>query len=121
MIVRFLSAKVLPAVAVGASAVTIYCSAAHAFFPPVPIGSEVTVVPPVTPIVPQVPPPIPPVVPPFVPPVVPPVVVQPKEKDCDPPTPEEVPEPATVMTALVGLSLLGAAAAKKKFGRKPAA
>ncbi len=27
------------------------------FFPPVPIGSEVTVVPPVTPIVPQVPPP----------------------------------------------------------------
>lgn len=125
MLVRFLCTKVAPAVAVGATAVTIYSSAAHAFFPPVPNGTDVVVTPPpvnpITPLPPPVVPPIPPVVPPpFVPPPLPPVV-HPKDK-CDPPTrPEEVPEPATAVTALVGLSLLGAATMKKKFGKRPAA
>lgn len=83
---------------------------ASAFFPPVFPGS-----PPVTVVPPTVPPPVivvPPVVPPpviVVPPVVPPpVIVVPPH--CPPPN--GVPEPATLISALVGL---GALALRKKM------
>ena len=92
---------------------TVFSSSANAFFPPI-----ITIPPPVVVVPPPVVPPI--VVPPVVPPiVVPPVVVPPV---CPPPIvspPTTVPEPATMVTALIGL---GAAAGyrairgKKKDG-----
>ena len=124
MVVRFLATRVIPVVAAGA-AVTVYSSAAHAFFPPVPTGNQTVVtVPPVSPITvspppPTVPPTIPPVSPPpFVPPPVPPTSPPPPHV-CDPGTPAGVPEPTTVLGGLIGLSMVGAAALKKKLGKKP--
>lgn len=80
---------------------TVTCQTASAFFPPV-----ITLPPPVVVVPPPVVPPI--VVPPVVPPpVVPPVVVPPV---CPPPIvspPTTVPEPATFITAVIGM---GAAA-----------
>jgi hypothetical protein len=120
MFVRFLATKAIPTAMVGV-AVTHYCSSAQGFFPPVPIGSgEVITPPPVSPVVPVVPPP--PVVPPVSPPpfVPPPVTPRPPitPDDCDPPPPCGVPEPATVVSGLIGLGVLGAAAARKKIGKK---
>jgi len=111
--------------AAGLSAVTIFSGSAAGFFPPIPTGNDpptvapqVPVVPPIVvspptpprPIVPVSPPPFIPVVPKEVPPTVPP----PPTTHCPP----GIPEPATVITALVGLSLVGVRAAKKKFGKK---
>lgn len=80
---------------------TVLCADANAFFPPI-----ITIPPPVVIVPPPVVPPV--VVPPVCPPpVVPPVVVPPV---CPPPVvspPTTVPEPATMVTALIGL---GAAA-----------
>jgi PEP-CTERM motif-containing protein len=81
---------------------TIFCPTASAFFPPI-----ITVPPPVVVVPPPVVPPI--VVPPGVPPPCPPPVVVPPV--CPPPIvsppPVSTPEPATLVTALIGL---GAAA-----------
>ncbi len=111
--------------AAGLTTFTVFSGTATGFFPPIPTGNDpptvapqVPVVPPVVtvpptqqPIVPVVPPPFVPVVPKEVPPTVPPN--QPPQH-----CPPVVPEPATVVTALVGLSLLGVRAAKKKFSKK---
>ena len=90
---------------------TVFTSTASAFFPPViNLPPPVVVVPPV--VVPPVvvPPVVPPiVVPPVVPPVCPPPVVSP---------PTTVPEPATLVTALIGM---GAAAGYRALrGKKNA-
>ena len=105
-----LAKKLLPAVTVvlTASPFVVGAPRAHAFFPPVFPGN-----PPVTVVPPTVPPPVivvPPVVPPpvVVPPVVPPPVVVPPH--CPPPN--GVPEPATLISALVGLA--AAAAARRR-------
>ncbi|AWM36220.1 hypothetical protein GobsT_60010 [Gemmata obscuriglobus] len=87
----------------------VWVQPAHAFFPPV-----ITSPPPVVVVPPTLPPPVivdppvspPPFVPPppppvVVPPVVPPVVVPPV---CPPPPPCGVPEPATVVSGLIGLA-----------------
>jgi hypothetical protein len=119
--------RMIPTAAVGAAAFTLTTQTVQAFFPPItapPAGGPVTVSPPppppvIIPVVPEVPvPPVtppPPVVPPvpppqFVPPPPPPVVPPQGEPDCDccqPTTPQTVPEPATVVTGLIGLSVLG--------------
>jgi hypothetical protein len=122
MVVRFLTTKLVPAATTLGVAVTVYCSNAAAFFPPI-LGSDppvVVVPPPVSPVVPVVPPVIPPVVPPpFVPP---PVVVPPVNPPVVPsdrcPTPSEIPEPATVATALIGLAAFGAAGVRKAMKKK---
>jgi hypothetical protein len=106
-----LAKKLVPAavVVLTASPFVAYAPQAQAFFPPVFPGS-----PPVAVVPPTVPPPVivvPPVVPPpvVVPPVVPPpVIVVPPH--CPPPN--GVPEPATLISALVGL---GAVAVRKKM------
>ena len=95
-----LAKKLVPAavVVLTASPFVAYAPQAQAFFPPVFPGS-----PPVAVVPPTVPPPVivvPPVVPPPV--IVPPVV----------PPPNGVPEPATLISALVGL---GAVAVRKKM------
>jgi PEP-CTERM motif len=121
MVVRFLTTKVLPAVSVGAVALTVYCTTASGFFPPIPIASDTVITPPtVSPIVPVIPVPPPPVVPPPVvpPPFDPPKVVIPPV--CPPPPPPhhcQVPEPATIAVGLIGLGAMGAAALRKKFGK----
>ena len=95
-----LAKKLLPAVTVvlTASPFVVGAPRAHAFFPPVfPGNPPVTVVPPTVP---------PPVI--VVPPVVPPPVVVPPH--CPPPN--GVPEPATLISALVGLA--AAAAARRR-------
>jgi hypothetical protein len=107
MVVRFLTTKVLPAVTVASTAVTVYCSSAQGFFPPVPNGSDQVVTPPTSPINP-----LPPVSPPVIPPVAPPPPVDP---GCDPP---QIPEPATIISGVIGLSILGAGALKKRYGKK---
>lgn len=128
MVVRFFATKVVPTVAVASAAVTVYCGSAQGFFPPVPNGSDQVVTPPsVSPISPLPPPVVPPTVPPVVPPpfvppppVVPPTVPPPPidPEDCDPP--QQVPEPASIMAGLIGLSVLGAGAWKKKqAGKSP--
>ena len=109
--------------AAGLSAFTIFSGSAAGFFPPIPTGNDPPTVAPQVPVVPSVvvsPPPPRPIVP-----VSPPPFVTPKEVPTVPPCnctvpvgPREVPEPATVITALVGLSLVGVRAAKKKFGKK---
>lgn len=111
--------------AAGLSAFTIFSGSAAGFFPPIPTGNDPPTVAPQVPVVPSVvvsPPPPRPIVqvspPPFVPVVpkeVPPTVPPPMPPHYCPPG---VPEPATVITALVGLSLVGVRAAKKKFGKK---
>ncbi len=102
----FLSAGI-----VGIAAFSISTQPAAGFFPPVTNGTnKVTVVPPVVPPI-VVPPVVPPVVnPPFkppvvvVPPVVPPPVINP---------PNSVPEPATLVTAGIGLAVVGLMRRKK--------
>ena len=103
---------VLPTVTLTAIPFTLNMQTASAFFPPlVPPPPVVVVVPPVVP--PLVPPVIvvPPVSPPpFVPPPPPPVVVPPVSPppvvppvcDCDPHP--NCPEPATIVSALLGLA-----------------
>jgi hypothetical protein len=121
MVVRFITTKVLPAVSVSAVAMTIYCSTACGFFPPIPIASDTVVTPPtVSPIVPIIPVPPPPVVPPPVvpPPFVPPTVVVPPPVVPPPPVHCQVPEPATITVGLIGLGAFGAAALRKKFGKQ---
>ena len=95
---------------------TVFCPTASAFFPPV-----ITLPPPVVVVPPPLIPPV--VVPPVVPPVSPPPVVVPPV--CPPPVvspPATVPEPATIVTALIGM---GAAAGyrairgKKKDAEQP--
>lgn len=117
MVVRFVTTKLVPAATTLGVAVTVYCSSASAFFPPI-LGSDppVVVVPPVT--NPQLPTPVvPPVIPPpFIPPTVPTVPVVPNEH-C-PPTPHEVPEPATMAMALIGLGVAGAAGLRKAMKKK---
>jgi hypothetical protein len=102
--------KLLPAVTVTLTTVPFaaWSPTAEAFFPPVwPVSPPVTVVPPAVPPVvvpPTVPPPPfvppPPVVPPVIvpPPVVPPIIVSP------PPPPSGTPEPATLVSSVIGLA-----------------
>lgn len=120
---------------VGAIAFTLTSGAAGAFFPPLPLATPdpVTIVspPPVAPIlvVPTITPPIlvepvkplPPVVvpvvppPPFVPPVSPPNVPQTVPPVCTcPVTPQTVPEPATVLSGLIGLSVVAAGTIRRR-------
>ncbi|MCS6864114.1 MAG: hypothetical protein RMJ56_10025 [Gemmataceae bacterium] len=96
--------KVLPAVTftLTAAPFVVHAPTAAAFFPPLwPISPPVTVVPPIAspPVV--VPPTVPPVV--VEPPIVPPVVVEPP---VSPPSSNTIPEPATVISGLVGLAAL---------------
>ncbi len=108
-----LAKKLLPAVTVAltASPFVAFAPQASAFFPPVfPGNPPVTVVPPTLPppvivVPPVVPPPV--VVPPVVPPVVP--VVPPH---CPPPN--GVPEPATLISALVGLGAVAAVRRRRR-------
>jgi hypothetical protein len=124
MVVRFLTNRVLPAATLGV-AVTVYSTPAQAFFPPIPPPTDVVVTPPPSPVVPLPPPPVvvvPPVSPPpFVPPPVvvppPPVPVTPDD-NCSCPCPNQVPEPATLAGAVIGLGALGAAALRKRFKKK---
>jgi hypothetical protein len=96
---------------------TVFCPTASAFFPPViqPPQPPV-VVPPVVPppiVVPPVsPPPFCPPVPPVVPPVIPPPIVVP---------PTTIPEPATLVTALVGIAAAAGfgATRRKKQEKSP--
>jgi len=124
MVVRIL--RKVPAAALGCAAFTVLSSGALAFFPPVPTGSDEVRVSPISPIIPVVPPPVA-VVPPVPPPVViPKEVPKPKPPYCicppGPIRPSEVPEPMTLISGLVGLSVLGAAALKRKLGKsKPEA
>ncbi len=104
-------------------AVTVTSLPAYGFFPPLPVGSEpapVTVAQPpaaapilMNPIIPAavvIPPnvQIPPVPPP---PIVPPVPVVPIGVPVQPchPSPQGVPEPATILSGLLGLGAVGAA------------
>lgn len=122
MVVRFLTTKVLVAVSVASTAVTVYCSSAQGFFPPVPNGSDQVVTPPTSPINPLPPPVVPPPAippvspPPFVPPPVPPPVHPCPPDHCHRPC--EIPEPATVISGVIGLSVLGIGALKKRYGKK---
>ncbi len=113
--------KLLPAMTVTLTAApfAVWSSPAQAFFPPVwSVPQSVTVVPPVNPppliVVPPVSPPpfvsppSPPVI--VVPPVNPPPIVVPPVS----PPPNGVPEPATIVTGLIGL----AAVAGYRFRRK---
>ena len=115
--------KHVPKAAFGCAAFTLLSSGALAFFPPVPVGSDQVKTSPVAPVVPETPVvPEPPVV--VVPPVPPPVVIT-KEipnpvQPCTcpiPVRPSEVPEPMTLISGIIGLSVLGAAAAKKKLSK----
>jgi hypothetical protein len=105
-----------------AGALTLVAAAtASAFFPPIrPVDPPITVLPnpgPAQPppvIIPTVPPP------PFIPPVTPTTTVTPNEVpgcDCDchtPNPPNTVPEPATVVSGLIGLGLVGGAAWRRR-------
>lgn len=113
--------KLLPVATVTFTAApfALWVQPAQAFFPPIltspppvvvvpPISPPpVIVVPPVSP-PPFVPPPPPPVV---VPPVVPPVVVPPT---CPPPPPCGVPEPATLVSGLIGLAAVAGYRLRRK-------
>ncbi len=110
--------KHVPTAAFGCAAFTILSSGAFAFFPPVPVGSDQVKTSPIAPVIPETPVVV------VVPPVPPPVVVVPKEVPnpvpctCPVPVrPSEVPEPMTLISGIVGLSVLGAAAAKKKLSK----
>lgn len=120
--------------AAGLSAFTLFSGTAAGFFPPLPLGNDPPTVAPQVPVVPQTvapvtpqpivpvsPPPFVPVVPKTVDPVVPPVV--PPVCNCDPHPVHCVPEPATVVTGLVGVSLLAVGAVRRKLrgGDKPQA
>lgn len=91
----------------------------------IPVSPNIPVPPPTTPTVPPfVPPPVVPVVPPppFVPPpvpqTVPPVVPQtvppPPQHSCCCDGPQTVPEPATLLSAAIGLGLAGGVAWKRR-------
>ncbi len=109
--------KIVPAAAFGCAAFTVLSSEALAFFPPVPTGSEVVTVSPPSPIIPVSPPPVI-VVPPVPPPVViPKEIPKPPPCNCIPVKPSEVPEPMTLISGLIGLSVLGAAAVKRKMSK----
>ena len=88
-----------------------------------PVGSDEVKVSPISPIIPVVPPPVV-VVPPVPPPVViPKEIPNPVSPPCacpGPITPSEVPEPMTLISGLVGLSVLGAAAIKRKMRKTDA-
>src|SRR5262245_3642585 len=102
--------KWVPTVALGTAAFTLTTATANAFFPPLPVVSDrVTISPPppvfVPPTIPAPPPVIPPAPPPpFLPPASPPPVVVPQEI---PPRPQVVPEPTTIVSSVIGLSVLG--------------
>lgn len=111
--------KWVPTTALGAVAFSLSTEPAYAFFPPLPTGGgdTVTVSPPPAPVVipinPTVPvdpdpTPITPVVPPFVPPPVPgtEVPVDPIVPPTVPP-PATVPEPTTILSAALGLGVIG--------------
>ena len=115
MVVRFL--KKVPAAAFGCAAFTVLSSGALAFFPPVPVGSDEVKVSPISPVIPISPPPVV-----IVPPVPPPVVIPKEIPDptsppchCPPVRPSEVPEPMTIISGLIGVGVLAAAAAKRKL------
>jgi hypothetical protein len=110
--VRFVTSKLIPAAATLGVAVTVYSSTATAFFPPIPVGSQVVTVPPVSPQIPVVPV-VPPVVPPTIPPVVPPPPPPTPNEIC--PDPQEIPEPATITAALIGLGAVAAGGLRKKL------
>ncbi len=114
--------KRLPAHLIGLATGCVWLAAAggpvQAFFPPLPLGSgPVTVLPPpplpdavdgrLTPV-----PPVPP--PPFTPP--PTRVVIPQEIP-NPPRPQVVPEPASMISALAGLAAVAAAARRRRAAR----
>ena len=110
--------KHVPAAAFGCAAFTILSSGALAFFPPVPVGSDQVKTSPIAPVIPETPVVV------VVPPVPPPVVVTKEVPNPVPPCtcpvpvrPSEVPEPMTLISGIVGLSVLGAAAAKKKLSK----
>ena len=110
--------KHVPAAAFGCAAFTILSSGALAFFPPVPVGSDQVKTSPIAPVIPQPNPVV--VVPPVPPPVVVPKEVPNPVPPCTCPVPvrpSEVPEPMTLISGIVGLSVLGAAAAKKKLSK----
>lgn len=110
--------KLLPVVTVTLTGLpfALWAAPAQAFFPPMwPISPPVTVVPPTSPpplVV--VPPVVPPVSPPpvIVPPVSPPPIVIPP---VSPPPITTTPEPATVVSGLIGLA---AAAAYRRLKRQ---
>jgi hypothetical protein len=123
--------KMIPTAAVGAAAFTLTTQTAPAFFPPIPTGGgPVSVGPqqpppiilpisPGIPVPPVVPPPVVPPVPPppFVPPPVPPVVNPGGKPDCGGPhTPQATPEPATIVSGVIGLSVLGGYAWRRRKG-----
>ena len=115
MVIRLF--KHVPAAALGCAAFTVLSSGALAFFPPVPVGSDEVKTSPISPIIPSSPPPVV-VVPPVPPPVVVPKEVPNPTVPCTCPgtvRPSEVPEPMTLISGLVGLSVLGAAVVKKKL------
>jgi hypothetical protein len=95
--------KVLPTITLTAIPLTVTCQTANAFFPPVvPPPPVVVTVPPVSPPPVIVVPPVSP--PPFSPPPSPPtIVVPPVSPPLSPPT-TSTPEPATLITGLMGLA-----------------
>ena len=115
MVVRLF--KCVPVAALGCAAFSVLSSGALAFFPPVPVGSDEVKVSPVSPITPVSPPPVV-VVPPVPPPVVIPKEIPKTPCVCPGPVrPSEVPEPMTLISGLVGLGVLAAAAAKRKLSK----
>ena len=118
MVVRLF--KKVPAAAFGCAAFTVLSSGALAFFPPVPVGSDEVKVSPISPVIPVSPPPVV-IVPPVPPPVViPKVIPNPTSPPCACPVtvrPNEIPEPMTLISGLVGLGVLGAAAMKRKWAK----
>ena len=120
MVIRLF--KHIPAAAFGCAAFTILSSGALAFFPPVPVASDEVKTSPIAPVIPAAPvtpTPTPVIVVPAVPA---PVVVTKEVPNPVPPCtcpvpvrPSEVPEPMTLISGIIGLSVLGAAAAKKKL------
>lgn len=140
MSVSFRMWKLGTTTALGATAFTLWSGPAFGFFPPIPVGSppvtvlppppapvvvvppvspEIPVVPPTTPTVPPLvvppvpPPPFNPPVPPTVPPLVPPLTVPPPPQ-CVCVPPQTVPEPATLLSAAIGLGLAGGVAWKRR-------
>jgi hypothetical protein len=119
--------KLLPVVTVTLTGLpfAVWTPPATAFFPPVwPISPPVTVVPPTAPppvvVAPPVSPPpmvVPPTSPPpiIVPPVAPPPIVVPPVA---PPPPTGTPEPATLVSGLIGLAALAGYRLKRRHDPK---
>ena len=112
--------KWLPTAALGAAAVTLTSDTALGFFPPLPVTPDVVTVSPTPPVfvpptIPAPPPIIPPAPPPpFTPPSPPPPVVEPQGGCTCPTNPQVVPEPATIVSAVIGLTVLGGAAWRRR-------